>query len=80
MPSDLLNYWLGQCYAAEVIKGDRSGAAITALTRQLQANQALATEAQTVANAISDDLAKQDFISKNNKEFLMRALTAAQAQ
>ncbi len=78
--SDLLAYWLGQCYAAEVIRGDRSGTALAALTHQLQANQALATEAQTVANEISDDLAKQDFISKKNKEFLTRALTAAQAQ
>lgn len=73
---DLLNYWLGQCYAAEVVKGDRSGAAVANLAKQIEANQNLQQDAQNRLNEITDDLEKQDFISKKHKEFLKRAIGA----
>lgn len=73
---DLLNYWLGRCYEAEVIKGDRSGTAPALLAAQLQANQDLMADAKLRSQEITEDMTKQCFITKKHSDFLRVALAA----
>ena len=70
---ELLNHWLGRCYEAEVIKGDRSGTTPKILAQQLQGNQDLMADAEARRQEISDQLAQQCFVTKKHRDFINQA-------
>jgi hypothetical protein len=74
MPATL-EYWLGRYYEARVLlKGNL--AEVTATIRQrFQADQTLAAAGKAKLDTISDDVAKQCFVSKIQREALLTLLS-----
>lgn len=70
----MINYYLGKCYAADVLGKGNIDACIQDFKKRLSANQYLKKQAQIMVNNLPQEVIDRCFVSKKNHKFLTLAL------
>lgn len=74
--AELLDYWLGRCYKAQVLEHNLSRV-MPLFKERLAADGALAEAARQRQSALTGDVTQRCFISRMHAEFLKDALSVS---